>query len=72
MRTNASRQPFASRLAHHDSLDPISKETHMTASRIRAACIAVLLCTGLSALAFGDDGEKDTSKKVNTKIVSIP
>jgi len=37
----------------------------MTASRIRAACIAVLLCTGLSALAFGDDGEKDTSKKVN-------
>ena len=37
----------------------------MTASRIRAACIAVLLCTGLSALAFGDDGEKDTSKRVN-------
>jgi len=37
----------------------------MTASRIRAACLAVLLCTGLSALAFGDDGEKDSGKKIN-------
>ena len=37
----------------------------MTASRIRAACLAVLLCTGLSALAFGDEGEKETSKKIN-------
>jgi competence protein ComEA len=37
----------------------------MTAPRIRAACLAVLLCTGLSALAFGDEGEKDTAKKIN-------
>jgi competence protein ComEA len=37
----------------------------MTASRIRAACLAVLLCTGLSALAFGEDAEKDSAKKIN-------
>ena len=43
----------------------------MTASRIRAACLAVLLCTGLSALAFGDDGEKDTSKKVNINTATV-
>jgi len=37
----------------------------MTASRVRAACLAVLICTGLSALAFGDEGEKDSAKKIN-------
>ncbi len=37
----------------------------MTASRIRAACLAVLLCTGLSALAFGEDAEKESGKKIN-------
>src|SRR5689334_21608010 len=40
-------------------------ETHMTASRIRAACLALLLCTGLSALAFAEDAEKESGKKVN-------
>jgi competence protein ComEA len=40
-------------------------ETHMTAPRIRAACLAVLLCTGLSALAFAEDAEKESAKKIN-------
>src|SRR4051812_14703561 len=40
-------------------------DEHMTAPRIRVACLAVLLCTGLSALAFADEGEKDSAKKIN-------
>src|SRR5439155_7206120 len=61
MRTWKSKATSLHDSTTHITTQRLEGDEHMTATRIRAACLAVLLCTGLSALAFGDEGEKDSA-----------